>query len=89
MDKIDFGKQQYLVSQHHDAGQPHIHIVSIKVRPDGSRIDMNNIGRNQSEQAWKAIEKEFGLVSAEAQKKQNNQLKPVSVAKYGGGWSEL
>lgn len=86
MGKIGFGKQPYLVYQHHDAGHPHIHIVSIKVRPDGSRIDMNNIGRNQSEQARKAIEKEFGLVNAEAQKKQEQfQLKPVSVAKvlYG------
>jgi len=86
MEKIGFGKQPYLVYQHHDAGHPHIHIVSIKVCPDGSRIDMNNIGRNQSEQARKAIEKEFGLVSAEAQKKQEQyKLKPVSVAKvlYG------
>jgi hypothetical protein len=86
MGKIGFGKQPYLVYQHHDAGHPHIHIVSIKVHPDGSRIDMNNIGRNQSEQARKAIEKEFGLVNAEAQKKQEQfQLKPVSVAKvlYG------
>ena len=81
MEKIGFGKQPYLVYQHHDAGHPHIHLVSIKVRSDGSRIDMNNIGRNQSEQARKAIEKEFGLVVAEAQKKQKNQLKPVSVAK--------
>ena len=89
MEKIGFGKQPYLVYQHHDAGHPHIHIVSIKVRPDGSRIDMNNIGRNQSEQARKAIEKEFGLVNAEAQKKQEQfQLKPVSVAKVLYGKSQ-
>ncbi len=89
MDKIGFGKQPYLVYQHHDAGHPHIHIVSIKVRPDGSRIDMNNIGRNQSEQARKAIEKEFGLVNAEAQKKQEEfQLKPVSVSKVLYGKSQ-
>jgi hypothetical protein len=89
MEKIGFGKQPYLVYQHHDAGHPHIHIVSIKVSPDGSRIDMNNIGRNQSEQARKAIEKEFGLVNAEAQKKQEQyQLKPVSVAKVMYGKSQ-
>jgi hypothetical protein len=88
MEKIGFGKQPYLVYHHHDAGHPHIHLVSIKVRPDGSRIDMNNIGRNQSEQARKTIEKEFGLVVAEAQKKQKNQLKPVSVAKVLYGKSQ-
>ena len=89
MEKIGFGKQPYLVYQHHDAGHPHIHIVSIKVRPDGSRIDMNNIGRNQSEQARKTIEKEFGLVNAEAQKKQEQYLlKTVSVAKVLYGKSQ-
>src|SRR4051794_13291130 len=39
MKKIGFGEQPYLVYQHHDATHPHIHIVSIKVRADGSRID--------------------------------------------------
>lgn len=89
MEKIGFGKQPYLVYQHHDAGHPHIHLVSLKVRPDGSRIDMNNIGRNQSEQARKTIEKEFGLVSAEAQKKQEQyRLNPVSAAKVLYGMSQ-
>jgi len=89
MGKIGFGNQPYLVYQHHDAGHPHIHLVSIKVRSDGSRIDMNNIGRNQSEQARKDIEKEFGLVNAEAQKKQEQyRLNPVSAAKVLYGKSQ-
>jgi len=89
MGKIGFGNQPYLVYQHHDAGHPHIHLVSIKVRSDGSRIDMNNIGRNQSEQARKSIEKEFGLVNAEAQKKQEQyRLNPVSAAKVLYGKSQ-
>ena len=89
MEKIGFGKQPFLVYQHHDAGHPHIHLVSIKVRPDGSRIDMNNIGRNQSEQARKAIEKEFALINAEAQKKQEQyRLNPVSATKVMYGKSQ-
>ena len=51
MDRIGFGDQPYLVYQHYDAGHPHIHIVSVKVREDGSRIDTQNIGRNQSEKS--------------------------------------
>ena len=91
MEKIGFGKQPYLVYQHHDSGHPHIHLVSIKVRPDGSRIDMNNIGRNQSEPARKAIEKEFELVVAETQKNQKTQLKRVSVSKalYGKSQTKM
>ena len=56
MEKIGFGEQPYLTYQHFDAGHPHIHIVSVKVRADGSRIDTQNIGRNQSEKARKEIE---------------------------------
>jgi len=85
MDKIGFGSQPYLVYQHHDAGHPHIHIVSVKVKSDGKRIDMNNIGRNQSETARKDIEKVFGLVVAQCSKKEKINIKPVKsiVAQYG------
>jgi Relaxase/Mobilisation nuclease domain len=65
MQEIGFGAQPWLAYRHTDAGHPHLHIVSMKVRPDGSRIDMHNIGRNQSEIARKAIEKSFGLIPAE------------------------
>lgn len=86
MTKIGFGSQPYLVYQHHDAGHPHIHIVSIKVKADGKRIDMQNIGKNQSETARKEIEKSFGLVRAEAgQKKKDTELLPVSMGKIQYG----
>ncbi|MBZ4033819.1 relaxase/mobilization nuclease domain-containing protein [Flavobacterium sp. 17A] len=86
MDKIGFGSQPYLVYQHHDAGHPHIHIVTVKVKSDGKRIDMQNIGRNQSETARKEIENAFNLVPA--QSRQNEKIlniKPVknSVVEYG------
>ncbi|WP_343697164.1 relaxase/mobilization nuclease domain-containing protein [Flavobacterium sp.] len=85
MDKIGFGLQPYLVYQHHDAGHPHIHIVSIKVKSDGKRIDMNNIGKNQSETARRDIEKAFGLVAAQSSKKEKINIKPVKsiVVQYG------
>lgn len=83
MEKIGFGEQPYLVYQHFDSGHPHIHIISIKVKADGKRIDMQNIGRNQSEVARKEIEKSFGLVVAQGKRtKINFELKPI-VAAYG------
>lgn len=89
MEKIGFGQQPYLVYQHHDAGHPHIHIVSIKVKPDGKRIDMHNIGRNQSETARKEIEKTFNLIPAES-KKSSVELKliPVNIHKIQYGASD-
>ncbi len=86
MNKIGFGKQPYLVYQHQDAGHPHIHIVTIKVRADGSRIDIHNIGRNQSEKARKEIEQSFGLKRAEDSKqRQLYALKAVNVQKVQYG----
>ena len=86
MDKIGFGEQPYLVYRHDDAAHPHLHLVSIKVRADGSRIDMHNMGRNQSEKARKEIEKEFGLVVAEGRNEyQKYQLESITMGKivYG------
>lgn len=89
MNKIGFGKQPYLVYRHEDAGHPHIHIITIKVRADGSRIDTQNIGRNQSEKARKEIEQSFGLKRAEDSKQgQVYELKPVNVQKVQYGKSE-
>ncbi|MEP7319087.1 MAG: relaxase/mobilization nuclease domain-containing protein, partial [Panacibacter sp.] len=89
MERIGFGNQPYLVYQHHDTGHPHIHIVSIKVREDGSRIDTQNIGKNQSEKARKEIEKEFGLVKAEDGKRLKAYLpKAMNIEKMRYGKSE-
>ncbi|MFV5703069.1 relaxase/mobilization nuclease domain-containing protein [Flavobacterium sp. XS2P12] len=89
MDKIGFTQQPYLVYQHHDAGHPHIHIISLKVRDDGSRIDMQNIGRNQSEKARKEIETTYGLVPAEKHKREKELVaKQVATSKVEYGRSE-
>ncbi|RYD98990.1 MAG: relaxase [Sphingobacteriales bacterium] len=86
MEKTGFGQQPYLVYEHHDAGHPHIHLISVKVRSDGSRIDMQNMGRNQSEKARKEIEQVFGLVKAQGRNtKSGAVLQPVAAgrAEYG------
>lgn len=89
MQKIGFGNQPYLIYRHYDSGHPHLHLVSIKVREDGSRIDMQNIGRNQSEAARKEIEKMFGLIQAQENKNTRHELiKPVVLSKIKYGRTE-
>jgi hypothetical protein len=89
MNRLGFGNQPYLVYQHQDAGHPHIHIVTVKVGPDGRRIDTQNIGRNQSEKARKEIEQSFGLMRAEDKKlTQAFEFKPVNVQKVQYGKSD-
>lgn len=86
MDRIGFGDQPFLVYRHNDAGHDHIHIVTTNVQADGERIDLHNIGANQSEKARKEIEIEFDLVKAESNRlKLGAGIGPVEVKKviYG------
>lgn len=89
MENIGFGSQPYLVYQHHDAGHPHLHILTTSIQPDGKRIDTFNIGRNQSENARKELEKSFGLVRAQDKKEVPVAgIRPVDVQKVYYGKSE-
>lgn len=88
MDAIGFGKQPYLVYRHDDAAHPHIHIATVKVDLDGRRIETQNIGKNLSEPARKAIEQKYGLVKAEDHRREVFRLKPVDVTKVQYGKSE-
>lgn len=99
MDQIGFGNQPYLVYEHHDAGHPHVHIVTTNITREGKRIDMNNIGRTLSEKARKSIDKEFKLISPESKKlsqqlqqkesiQNDKKLKPVTVRNVQYGKSQ-
>ncbi|TDE49091.1 relaxase/mobilization nuclease domain-containing protein [Flavobacterium sp. GT3P67] len=86
MEKIGFGKQPYLVYQHHDAGHPHVHVVSVNIERDGKRIDLHHLGIRKSEPARKEIEELFGLVKAEGRKKKEAfNLQPISMGKVRYG----
>ncbi|MGN6214517.1 relaxase/mobilization nuclease domain-containing protein [Parafilimonas sp.] len=89
MQQLGFGEQPYLVYQHHDAGHPHIHIVTTNIQPDGKRIDLHHLGIRKSEPARKEIEQMFGLVAADAHaRKEIFRLKPVEVKKVQYGRTE-
>jgi Relaxase/Mobilisation nuclease domain len=89
MEKIGFGGQPYLVYEHRDAGHPHLHVVTTNITPDCKRIELHNIGKNQSEKARKAIEGEFDLVRADMKKQEATiPLKTVAIKKVVYGQSE-
>lgn len=88
MDKLGFEKQPYLIYQHHDAGHPHIHIVTTNIEADGKRIDLHHLGIRKSEPARKYIEKVFGLVRAEEQKKQESKLEAIAAQRVQYGKSQ-
>jgi hypothetical protein len=89
MEKIGFGKQPYLVYQHHDAGHPHLHVVTNNIQRDGKRIDLHLIGIKKSEPARKEIEEMFGLIKAEGRKqKEQFSLNPINVVRVQYGKAE-
>jgi hypothetical protein len=89
LQKIGFAKQPYLLYQHNDSGHPHVHIVTTNIKANGKRIELHNLGKNQSEKARKEIEISFGLIKADDSKQQQAwELKPVNVHKVQYGRSE-
>ncbi|WP_439879738.1 relaxase/mobilization nuclease domain-containing protein [Pontibacter sp. MBLB2868] len=89
MERIGFGQQPYLVYRHLDAAHPHLHLVTTNIRPNGTRIDLHNIGRSKSEPARKEVELVFGLVRAEDQKQVSDlPLAPASIQKAHYGRDE-
>lgn len=84
MNKIGFGEQPFLIYQHHDAGHPHIHIVSTNIQANGKRISLHNLGKIQSENARKEIELIYHLIKAEKQTKYlSEQIHAVRKINYG------
>lgn len=85
MEGIGFNEQPYLVYQHHDAGHPHIHIVTTNIKSDGKRISLHNLGKNYSEKVRREIEHEFKLSKADTKQKPAYNLKPLNAQKvlYG------
>jgi hypothetical protein len=90
MQRIGFGKQPYLVYQHHDAGHPHLHIVTTTILENGKRINTHELGKKVSSPITRQLEKEYGLVRAEKRDRQleQQQSRAINTAKVEYGKSE-
>ena len=45
MDRLGYGSQPWVLFRHDDIGRPHYHVVSTRIRPDGSTVPGGNEGR--------------------------------------------
>jgi hypothetical protein len=68
MQKIGFGNQPFLIYGHYDAGHPHIHIVSTKVKEDGMSIKMLPDWIYKMMKVNREIELEYNLIKATPQR---------------------
>jgi hypothetical protein len=86
MQAIGFGEQPYLVYNHFDAAHPHIHILTTSIQQNGKRIPLHNLGRVQSENARKEVERTFGLKAADTTQKSEGlftDLRKIEPVTYG------
>ena len=60
INKMGFGKSQYVMVRHHDTDHQHVHIVANRVDTDGKTVSAQNDYR-RSAKAIQDFEKEFGL----------------------------
>ena len=62
MKELHLDRQPYLAYRHYDSGHPHLHIVSTLIRPDGSRLKLDDILRYQSLQITRKMEQRLSLI---------------------------
>ena len=79
MERFGYGGQPYMIFKHEDIGREHIHIVSTRVRTDGSIIsDSKNYER--SRKITDSLEQKYGLHSKEKNQGEAWQLTPIDVS---------
>lgn len=79
IERMGFGDQPYMVFKHEDIDRQHLHIVSTRVRGDGTLIsDKNNY--EKSRKITDDLERKYGLHSKEKRQGEVWQLAPVDAA---------
>lgn len=80
MERLGYGSQPYMIFKHEDIDRQHIHIVSIRVRPDGSLVP-DSFEKDRSNKIRRELEKEYNLIPAKDNKqKEVWRLTPVDVS---------
>ena len=82
MDELGYGGQPYIVFKHTDIDRVHIHIVSVRVKEDGSCIS-DKYEKRRSMDICRALEQQFKLMPADRKKRQS--LVPLQKVDYPQG----
>jgi hypothetical protein len=80
MERLGFGGQPYMIFKHEDIDRQHLHIVSTRVRSDGTLIsDKNNY--EKSKRITDSLEKKYGLHPKDKKQGEAWQLSPVDASR--------
>lgn len=78
LEKMGFGEQPYIIFKHEDIDRQHVHIISTRVRGDGSIIS-DSKDYERSRKITDALEQKYGLHPKGESQKEAWQLSPVDV----------
>ena len=77
--RLGYGDQPFIVFKHRDIAREHIHLVSTRVRHDGSKI-RDTMEHVRSTRIMQSLEAKFGLLpSGHSQKKEDVSAQPSAV----------
>ncbi len=80
MERLGFGGQPYMIFKHEDIDRQHLHIVSTRVRSDGSLIsDKKNY--EKSKKITDDLEQKYGLLPKDKKQGEAWQLSPVDASR--------
>lgn len=80
MERLGFGGQPYMIFKHEDIDRQHLHIVSTRVRSDGSLIsDKKNY--EKSKKITDDLEQKYGLHPKDKKQGEAWQLSPVDASR--------
>lgn len=79
LEKMGFGGQPYMIFKHEDIDRQHVHIISTRVRGDGSIIS-DSKDYERSKKITDALEQKYGLHPKGESQKEAWQLSPVDAS---------
>ena len=80
LERLGYGGQPYMIFKHEDIERQHIHLVTTRVKADGSLVP-DKFEKDRSSRIVQQLESEFNLIPAKGQKQGEAwQLAPVDVS---------
>lgn len=83
MDQIGLGQQPFLVYQHLDTLHPHLHLVTVTVKPDGSGNRVFFARKAFAGDVIKKIEKDYQLTASQGRNTKPAALESAQKLQYG------
>ena len=82
--RLGYGDQPFIVFKHRDIAREHIHLVSTRVRHDGSKIQ-DTMEHVRSTRIMRSLEAKFGLMPSSPSRKKADVSAQPSAVEIGAG----